>query len=384
MFGIEYRPIQFSQIVGQKTIVKGVQNYLTKNKFPQASVFVGVSGCGKSTTARLVAMALNCEHVKMTENGIEPCCECPSCKDIINERFSRSVTVYNGSDVSIDVIRKIEDDVKYDSNFDKNKILIFEEAQLIKTDAFKSFLTLIENERKNVYFILTSTDTKKFSNSYGKDNKSQETNAFRSRLGLFTIKQISTEDISNHLFSILEKIDPDEKLPEDFINAIPLIAQNSKNNLRQALNDFETCLNCECYKDEEIKILLNYVDEQKESEILLKIANKDPSAIIDVQQLEDIPFNYWFEIISNIALREISNVPFNEQWREKSAQSIINTNNVKNLMDLFIKTNSECLGYFNKNVFIGNLYSYYKNKVSMNNVASPSIVKKIKKIAKED
>lgn len=263
MFGIKYRPRKFSEVVGQNTVIKTVQNYLFKGDLPQSIALIGNSGCGKSTTARIVAMTLNCEHPIKENEKIEPCGCCASCKDIINERFDRGVSCYNGADLVIDEMRKLEEDLKYDSMIDENKVIIIEEAQMVPSGAFKEFLTMLEVERKNVHFILTSTSEEKFSNSYAKDNKSREGNAFRSRISLLKIKSVTTDEISEHLFAILNKIDPDGKIDERVIDLIPYIAYNSKNNVRQALNDFETCINSECYDKNELGNLLGYVDEEK-------------------------------------------------------------------------------------------------------------------------
>lgn len=382
MLGISYRPTKFENIIGQKTVVKAVSNYLKNGTYPQSSIFLGASGNGKSTFSRIVAKTLNCEHPIVTENGIEPCCECASCKDIENERFQLGTTIYNGTDLTIEKIREIEEKIRYTPIGAKNNIIIMEEAQTIPSVAFRSLLTLIEKKRDNTYFILTSTDKSKFSgSSYASDNKSQEKVALKSRLITFTIKPTSTEDIENTLFKILCEVDPEEKLPNTVEEMISLIAINSHGNLRNALNDFGSCLDGNIYTKEECIELLNYEDELKEYDMVFSLLNKTNHAIQYISNSDNIngSFVYWEKILSDSALRKMSNVPHKESWKEESALKLINHSNFKSLFECFAKTSMECSAYWKDSVFINNLYSYYNCSTINSNEMKPPI-KKIKKI----
>ena len=179
-FGIQYRPKTFKEFVGNHNVVHSIQNALTKGTLGNAICIVGGSGIGKSTLARLIAMTLNSEKKIFDENGMrEPDLECSAVKDIVEQRFNRSVTCYNGGDLTVDKMRELNESMCYDSLVDDNTIIIIEEAQMINATAMKQLLTILEMNRPNTYVILTSTDESKFSNSYGKDNATREKNALR-------------------------------------------------------------------------------------------------------------------------------------------------------------------------------------------------------------
>ena len=124
-FGIEYRPKTFKEFIGNHNVIHSVQNAITKGTLGNAICIVGGSGLGKSTLARLIASTLNSEHEVFDENGMrEPDLECSAVKDINEQRFNRSVTCYNGGDLTVDKMREINESLSFDSMIDKNTILI--------------------------------------------------------------------------------------------------------------------------------------------------------------------------------------------------------------------------------------------------------------------
>lgn len=388
MLANDLRPYNLNNVIGQKTVVTGIKNFFKNKQVPNVIAFVGASGCGKNTIGNIFSMTLNC-HKPITEGdgSISPCCECPSCKDVIAERFQRDIHVFSGNEVTAEKIQQIQEIILYNSN-DNNCIIQINEAQLVPN--LRRLLEIVETPRKNVYWVLTSTDTEKFSNTYGKSNKNQEKNAFRSRLTLMKINPISTDSIGEYLFELLSKIDPEEKIPEVFIEeGLQLITTESKQNLRQAINDFNTCISSEAYTNEEVRNLLGYEDESKEYDQIYYMATKNPLAMKYIQESNEIEgnFRYWNKILSDIVLRDITNIPCNEPWKEQSAKQIIATGNLQSLFEVFTKTHEQSSGYFNTNIFISNLYSFYrgdskpKNRLVENNTNVP--VKKIKVIKGE-
>ena len=400
-FGIEYRPYKFENVIAQDKVVKGLQNAITKGNLGHAVALIGNSGLGKSTLARIVAMSLNCEHPIKTDKGIEPCCECVSCKDVMLGRFHRSIQCINGNDLTIDKMRDLEESLSYDSMTDPNNVIIIEEAQTVPTQSFKSFLVLLEKTYNHVYFILTSTDENKFSSSFAnsKDNATREKNALRSRLSFYKLENPTTESISNYLFELFTtKIDPNGELPDECMNIIPYIAQNSKNNIRQALNDFNVILDAECYEKDDVIKLLGYQDDEKESEMVISLLYKDKTALKYIGDSTDIESNfvYWYKILSNNALRDMLNEPFESAWKEKSYKRMKDSGNLLALYEVFNKTQQLCSNYFNSNTFISMLYEYYNGKsvpkrlteevkpTESNNVSTDTtVVKKVKKVIKD-
>jgi DNA polymerase III gamma/tau subunit len=227
-------------------------------------------------------------------------------------------------------------------------------------------LEILEGNHSHVHWILTSTDKAKFTNSFSKTNKGQQQNAFRSRLAFYNLQPITTDEIKDFLFSYLSKIDPDEKVPDVFIDeGLQVIAENSKNNLRQAINDFATALSSEAYSAEDVRTLLGYEDEQKEYAQILLLARKDKGALTYISELEDVEgfFVYAWKIISNIAMREMTGNVEKEEWKERTAQQVISTGNLSALFNLFNNTWKMNNGYFNGNTFISELYAYYHGDI---------------------
>ena len=319
--------------------------------------------------------------------------ECPSCKDILNERFSRDVHVYNGGEFSPDVLKEVSEITSYNAQFDENVIIVINECQLINPTTMKKLLEKIECNTKGVYWIFTSTDVSKFQNTY-KDNvgKDAEKNAFRSRISMFTIKPISTNALMDFLFKLCEDFDPNgEKLTDVFFEeGITTIAEGSKNNLRQAINDFYTCVNSECFDRESIINLLNYEDEKKEYEQMMLLAKKDKSFISFIQNFDDVEsfFNYSWKILSDNLIRDVSEVPFKEEYKEKSYKTFKALGTLSELAELYGRVNMLNNGYFRPSIYFTELYKYYKgnNKIAENTVATNStpMVKKIKKAIKEN
>ena len=390
MLATSIRPAKWEDIIGQDTIVKGLKNFLKQKNVPNCIVFAGSNGCGKNTIANLLSMCLQSDTL---DENCNPNLECPSCKDILNERFSRDVHVYNGGEFSPDVLKEVSEITSYNAQFDENVIIVINECQLINPTTMKKLLEKIECNTKGVYWIFTSTDVSKFQNTY-KDNvgKDAEKNAFRSRISMFTIKPISTNVLMDFLFKLCEDFDPNgEKLTDVFFEeGITTIAEGSKNNLRQAINDFYTCVNSECFDRESIINLLNYEDEKKEYEQMMLLAKKDKSFISFIQNFDDVEsfFNYSWKILSDNLIRDVSEVPFKEEYKEKSYKTFKTLGTLSELAELYGRVNMLNNGYFRPSIYFTELYKYYKgnNKIAENTVATNStpMVKKIKKAIKEN
>lgn len=384
MLATDIRPYSLDEVIGQKNIIVGLKNYFKTKSLPNCIAFVGHSGCGKNTLANITAMALNCQNPK--EDG-QPCGECPSCKDVKKELFQRDIYCYSGADVVADEIKKIEEIISYNPQFDSNTIIIINEAQIVPN--LRRLLEIIESNRKNVYFIFTSTDTNKFSNTFGKDNKTQEKNALRSRMAMFNLKPITTNDIMEYLFRLLEKIDPEQKIPDVFIDeGIITISENSKNNLRQAINDFSTAINSECYNAESIINLLGYEDEKKEYEQIINLATKSKKFIDFIRDFSNLEgfFNYSFKIITDNIIRDLSDTPFELEWKEKSYKVLKSTGNLKELSELYSTTHNLMNGYFKDSVFLSQIFKFYLKSENYkpidkkNTLLENNVEKKVKKI----
>jgi DNA polymerase-3 subunit gamma/tau len=370
MYAITERERTYDGIIGQDQVTKLLKTYSKDFSFPDVMFFIGHSGGGKGTLALITAMTLNCQNpIKEKEGTHSPCMACPSCEDILSERFQMDTKFYDGGKLKADGIEEISDSLECSPMWGKNKVYILDEAQMITS--LSKFLVMIEKPRKGTYFIILSTDKNKFKNiRNAKTNKEQEASALRSRGAFFSIQPVGTTEIMKYLAKKLDKIDPDQKIPDIFITeALPTIAENANGNVRQALNDFYQCVKGEAYTKEDVSTLLNYADEKDYFDKLVMLAHKESKVIKYIQDESDLEsfFNYTWTILSNTLLARYTN-SFKEQWQIERAKQIM-SGDFDNLIKMYQDTYSGLNGYFNNNVFITNLFKYMnKNKLVMDDI----------------
>ena len=152
-----YRPKKFSEVVGQEHIITTLQNAIKLNKVAHAYLFCGPRGTGKTTFAKILAKAMNCEKGPI----IEPCCECEMCKNITKGSASDVVEIDAASNNGADDIRALRDTVNFMPAVGKYKIYIIDEVHMLTTQAFNALLKTLEEPPKHVIFILATTEPHK-------------------------------------------------------------------------------------------------------------------------------------------------------------------------------------------------------------------------------
>ena len=158
MFYTEYRPQKFSDLVGLSQSLKSLQAQIAKGETPHALFFYGPRGTGKTSTARIVAKALNC--LDLQENG-EPCGKCQNCKSIQNGRFLDLIEIDAASNRGIDDIRDLREKIKLVPSGGKYKVYIVDEVHMLTTEAFNALLKTLEEPPKHAVFVLATTDPHK-------------------------------------------------------------------------------------------------------------------------------------------------------------------------------------------------------------------------------
>lgn len=153
----KWRPQSFEQIVGQESLVRAIKNAISSGKIPHAFLFSGVRGVGKTTTARIIAKALNCKNPV----DLEPCNHCPSCEDIISGNSLDVMEIDGASNRGIDNIRQIRDTVGYMPIAGKYKIYIIDEVHMLTNEASNALLKTLEEPPDHVIFILATTEAHK-------------------------------------------------------------------------------------------------------------------------------------------------------------------------------------------------------------------------------
>ncbi len=154
VFALKYRPQKFADVLGQEHIVTVLSNGVNNNRIPHAMLFSGPRGVGKTTTARILAKALNCDNPKQGE----PCLECSSCKAIMEGRDMDVIEIDGASNRGIDEIRDLREKAKYATVKGRYKIFIIDEIHMLTKEAFNALLKILEEPPEHVIFIFATTE----------------------------------------------------------------------------------------------------------------------------------------------------------------------------------------------------------------------------------
>lgn len=211
----KYRPKNFSEVIGQEHIVRTLTNALKENTVSHAYLFAGPRGTGKTTIARLLAKAINCQNRKSDE--FEPCNQCDSCREI-NQGISLDlIEIDAASNRGIDEIRELKEGIRFSPVKAKYKVFIIDECHQLSKDAANALLKTLEEPPSHAIFILATTELHKMIAT------------ILSRCQKFDFHRINLEQIKERLKAILKK----EKMAfED--EALEIITQQSGGSVRDA------------------------------------------------------------------------------------------------------------------------------------------------------
>ena len=213
----KYRPQTFRDLIGQEMLVNILANAITNNRLAHAYLLTGVRGVGKTTTARLIAMSLNCENRPQTT--CEPCGTCNSCISIREDRNLDVIEMDAASKTGVDDIREIIDNVKYKPIGCKYKIFIIDEVHMLSKNAFNALLKTLEEPPTHVKFIFATTEIKKIPVT------------IISRCQRFDLLRIDKKNLTSHLLEISSK--ENIKIDQD---AIALIVRSADGSVRDGLS----------------------------------------------------------------------------------------------------------------------------------------------------
>ncbi|MDY5906052.1 MAG: DNA polymerase III subunit gamma/tau [Anaerovoracaceae bacterium] len=218
----DFRPDSFDQIVGQDHIVRILKSQIASGRTGHAYLFCGTRGTGKTTTARILAKALNCESEDI---AARPCCECASCRAIKEGSFMDVIEIDAASNNGVDNIRELRESVKYPPAVGRNKVYIIDEVHMLSTGAFNALLKTLEEPPENVVFILATTEPQKLPAT------------ILSRCMRLDFRRVSEKTIADNMRMICEArgLEADEA-------ALALIAVNADGSVRDSLSILEQCI----------------------------------------------------------------------------------------------------------------------------------------------
>lgn len=214
----KWRPTSFKDMVGQEHIVQTLANAIEGGRLHHAFLFTGTRGVGKTTSARILARTLNCS----SGNLLEPCGECPSCKDFANGTPMDILEIDGASNTSVDNVRELLDRVQYPPMIGKYKIFIIDEVHMITNQAFNALLKTLEEPPPHVIFIFATTEA----------NKIPQT--ILSRVQRFDFKRLSITQIIDRLKFICQE----EGITTD-PEALSILAEKADGSMRDALTYFD-------------------------------------------------------------------------------------------------------------------------------------------------
>ena len=253
VLALKYRPTQFSELVGQDTLVKTLRNSFRSNRVGHAFLLHGDRGVGKTSTARLIAKAINCTEKK--DGDVEPCNTCSNCNSIQLGRHVDVIEMDGASKTGVNDIREIIETVVYRAASAKFKVYIIDEVHMLSNSAFNALLKTLEEPPEHVKFIFATTEIKKIPLT------------ILSRVSRFDLKRLENEVPINHLTEILQR----EGLSAEK-EALKTIAREAEGSVRDALSILDQVLvNCG-----------SKIEIQMVNELLGKISKSDTLNLLEL------------------------------------------------------------------------------------------------------
>ena len=257
----KWRPQNFTQLVGQEHVSQSLKNALQHDRLHHAYLFTGTRGVGKTTVARILAKAINCENLQ----DANPCRECSICLAFEDGRFLDLIEVDAASRTKVEDTRDLLDNVQYAPNQGRYKVYLIDEVHMLSGHSFNALLKTLEEPPPHVKFLLATTDPQKIPVTV------------LSRCLQFNLKRLLPEQIESQMTFILGQ----EKISFDAM-ALTLISRAADGSMRDGLSILDQAI---AFGNGEVRLesvsqMLGTVDQQPIADILRALANNDASELL--------------------------------------------------------------------------------------------------------
>ncbi|MGZ3605071.1 MAG: DNA polymerase III subunit gamma/tau [Thermodesulfobacteriota bacterium] len=252
----KWRPQVFEEVVGQQHITRALQNGISQQRVAHAFLFTGARGVGKTSTARILAKALNCEKGPQ----INPCNQCTNCQEITHGTSIDVIEIDGASNRGIDEIRELRENVRYTPAKSRHKIYIIDEVHMLTKEAFNALLKTLEEPPPHIIFIFATTEPHKIPAT------------ILSRCQRYDFKRIPFREVVGSLKRIVE-----EEGVQISQRGLFSIAQESEGSLRDAESLLDQVIGYagKQIRDEEIAEVLGLIDRKILSDTIEAIADRD-------------------------------------------------------------------------------------------------------------
>jgi len=265
----KYRPRQFTDLLVQDHVAAALRGAVARNRVGHGYLLTGPRGVGKTTAARILAMALNCERRDPSQPGGEPCGECASCTRIWSGAASLDVVEIDAaSNRGVDDARELRERAMYaPSQADHHKVYIVDEAHMLTREAWNALLKILEEPPPGVVFVFATTEPQKIAATAA---------PVLSRLQRFDFRRIGPAAIRDRLRQVLgaEGLSADE-------DALTLIARHADGGMRDALSVLDQCLSFggDQVTADRVREVLGLVSDEAYADALTLVADRNPAGV---------------------------------------------------------------------------------------------------------